>query len=82
MCERTCPKCGSNDHIGQYGLLGMTLVCTTCFAILANRYDAEAAPLDCADPDAYARARSGVRPGAEASDPAEDAIFEGTATFN
>lgn len=80
MCERTCPRCGSDEHFSQYGLMGITISCE-CGAILAARFDEEAAPTNEPDPEAYARARSGVRPGAEARDPADDEIFQGTATF-
>lgn len=83
MCERSCPRCGSTDHIANTGICGTALVCENCFLILANRFDREAAPLgmDDDEAEAYALARSGVRPGAEASDPADDELFVGTATF-
>lgn len=80
MCERTCPKCGSSEHFSQYGLMGVTITCE-CNAILAVRFDEAAAPLDCDDPEAYARARTGVRPGAEARDPSDDEFFQGTQAF-
>lgn len=82
MCTRTCPQCGSTEHTIQYGLLGTTMYCDGCGLVLANRYDEEAAPTDCDDPKAYARARSGVRPGAEAADPEDDEMFQGTAKFS
>lgn len=52
--------------------------------ILAHRFDREAAPLGMGDDEAeaYAVARSGVRPGAEASDPTDDEPFAGTAQFS
>lgn len=84
MCDRTCPRCKSVDHIANTGIVGTSLVCAECFLILAMRFDREAAPLDMTDDDAieaYAIERSGVRPGAEASDPADDELFRGTATF-
>lgn len=84
MCERTCPRCRSTDHIANTGIVGTSLVCNTCFLILAVHYDREAAPLDITDDDAieaYGAARSGVRPGAEALDPADDESFRGSAAF-
>lgn len=83
MCERTCPRCGSQDHIANTGIVGTSLVCTECMLILAMRFDGEAAPLGMTDDEAeaYALARSGVRPGAEAVDPADDELFRGTVAF-
>ena len=84
MCERTCPRCRSTDHIASNGIVGTSLVCSECFLILAMHYDREAVPLgvtDDAEIEAYAAARSGVRPGAEASDPADDEYFKGGAAF-
>ena len=83
MCERVCPRCKSTDHIANNGISGTSLVCTECFLILAARFDREAAPLGMADDEAeaYAVKRSGVRPGAEATDPADDELFAGTALF-
>lgn len=84
MCERTCPRCKSTDHIANIGIVGTSLVCTECFLILAMHFDREAAPLDITDDEAieaYAAARSGVRPGAEALDPTDDETFKGTANF-
>ena len=74
MCERTCPLCGSSEHIESFGVTGLYLLCT-CGNVLAHRFDSQAAPLDCADPEAYARERSFVLAGAEARDPADDAIY-------
>lgn len=85
MCERTCPRCKSPDHIANNGIVGTSLVCESCFLILAMRFDRDAAPLDIKDDDlveAYALARSGVRPGAEAQDPADDELFVGTVQFS
>jgi len=83
MCERTCPRCKSTDHIASNGITGTSLVCTECFLILAHRFDREAAPLGMNDEEAeaYAVKRSGVRPGAEARDPVDDEMFSGTAAF-
>lgn len=84
MCDRTCPRCKSTDHIASTGMAGTSLVCSECCLILAHRFDREAAPLDIRDEDdveAYAAARSGVRPGAEAADPADDEMFQGNAAF-
>lgn len=75
MCERTCPDCGSTDHFEQYGVVGFYIGCSQCAVILAWRADEEAAPLDCADPEDWARERRGVRPGAEARDPGDDEMF-------
>jgi hypothetical protein len=75
MCERTCPHCKSTEHIESYGICGLSLICEGCGAALAGRFDEAAAPLDEPDPTAYARARSFVIPGAEASDPKDDEIF-------
>ena len=74
MCERTCPKCGSGEHIESFGMVGLYLLCE-CGTVLAHRFDGQAAPLDCADPEAYARERSFVLPGAAARDPLDDAVF-------
>ncbi len=84
MCERTCPRCKSTDHIANVGICGTSLVCTECFLILASRFDREAAPLglDDDEAEAYAVERSGVRPGAEARDPADDECFAGTVSFS
>lgn len=84
MCERTCPRCGSQEHLANTGIVGTSLVCVECMLILAMRFDREAAPLGLADDEteAYAAARSGVRPGAEARDPADDEAFVGTVTFS
>jgi hypothetical protein len=82
MCERTCPRCKSESHTEDFGITGMSLVCDGCFLVLAHRFDRGAAPLDLADDeaiDAYALESSGVRPGAEARDPADDVLFSGTA---
>lgn len=84
MCERTCPRCNSTDHVANTGIVGTALVCENCYLILAMRFDREAAPIDITDDDeleAYALARSGVRPGAEAKDPADDETFVGTVQF-
>lgn len=83
MCERICPRCGSDDHIANNGICGTAIVCADCFLILANRFDREAAPLGLNDDDVenYALARSGVRPGAEARDPVDDEPFVGTVSF-
>ena len=75
MCERTCPKCGATEHFENFGICGMSLVCAECMTVLAARFDEAAAPLDEADPEAYARARTFVILGAEAVNPADDAIF-------
>lgn len=75
MCERTCPNCGSTEHFEGDGITGHYIACAKCGLILAHRFDAEAAPIDCTDPQQYARERSGVLPGAEAKDPADDLIF-------
>lgn len=85
MCERTCPRCKSTDHIANTGIVGTSLVCSDCMLILAMRYDREAAPTDLTNDDeieAYAIKRSGVRPGAEAADPADDECFAGTVQFS
>ena len=83
MCERTCPRCKSTQHIASIGIVGTSLVCEDCMLILAHRFDPEAAPLGMSDEEAeaYALERSGVRPGAEAKDPADDEAFTGTAAF-
>jgi len=83
MCERTCPRCRSTDHIASIGITGTSLVCEDCMLILAHRFDREAAPLgmDDDEAEAYALSRSGVRPGAEAQDPDDDQGFVGTAPF-
>lgn len=80
MCDRICPACGSRNHFEQYGICGMTLYCDQCLIPLAHRFDAEAAPTDLSYDEAeeYAKARSGILPGAEAADPADDEIYRGT----
>lgn len=75
MCQRTCPRCGSPEHFEGFGIVGSYILCEGCGETLAQRFDESAAPLDCQDPEAYARERSFVLPGAEARDPADDAIF-------
>ena len=84
MCDRTCPRCGSTKHIANTGIVGTSLVCEDCVLILAHRFDREAAPLKLSDDEAeaYALERSGVRPGAEARDPADDELFAGAAKFS
>lgn len=83
MCERACPRCRSTEHVANTGITGTSLVCENCMLIIAHRFDREAAPLgmDDDEAEAYALARSGVRPGAEARDPADDELFSGTAAF-
>jgi len=73
MCDRTCPACGSTEHAEQYGLIGLYIVCE-CGVVLANRRDIDAAPFS-RDPDEWQREGTFVLPGAEAADPADDAIF-------
>lgn len=77
MCERTCPRCGSTDHIESYGLIGAYIGCNDCPTILANHRDIEAAPTNLteAEAEAWQQAGSGVLCGAEAADPADDEIF-------
>lgn len=75
MCERRCPKCGSTEHLAQYGLIGSYIVCAGCWTVLANRRFAEDAPTDHPDPERWARDGTFVLPGAEAVDPADDAEF-------
>ena len=79
MCERTCPACQSTDHLDLYGIIGAHLLCNECGAILAVRADVEAAPLDLTEDEAeaWALARRGVYPGAEANDPADDEHWRG-----
>jgi hypothetical protein len=76
MCERTCPRCGSTEHLEQYGIIGLYIACE-CGTILANRRDSEAAPIDMTEEQAEEWARQGtfVLPGAEAKDPADDELF-------
>lgn len=78
MCERTCPYCGSIEHFAGYGLIGSFIVCDACGVLLANRRDADAAPVDLRTDeqvDAWVAAGSGVLTGAEAKDPADDEMF-------
>lgn len=75
MCDRTCPVCGSDDHFEGYGICGLYITCEGCGRTLAQRFDIEAVPTDCDDPEAYAAARTFVLPGAEAVDPADDQIY-------
>lgn len=77
MCDRTCPKCGSTEHLEQYGLLGITISCDPCGTILANRRDIATAHIDMTEEQAEAWQREGtfVLAGAEARDPADDQIF-------
>jgi hypothetical protein len=75
---RTCPCCGSNDHVGPlYGLGGSVIYCNRCPAVLANRRDIEAAPIDLTEAQAedWMWRGSGVLSGAEALDPADDEMF-------
>ncbi len=83
MCARTCPRCRSTNHIASIGITGTSLVCEDCMLILAHRFDREAAPLGMDDDasDACALEGGGVRPGAEAVDPADDEAFRGTVAF-
>ena len=89
MCERTCPVCGSTEHHHMYGLSGTYIICggkyrdprdaqlRDCGALLANRRDIDAAPTNLTETEAEAwqAAGSGVLIGAEARDPADDAMF-------
>ena len=77
MCERTCPKCGSTEHLATYGIIGSYIVCAICCALLANRRDIETAPTCMTEAEAEEWQREGtfVLPGAEAKDPADDALF-------
>lgn len=77
MCERTCPYCGSTDHGELYGLIGTHIICDYCLAILANRRDLEAAPVDLTEEaaEAWRDAGSGILLGAEAVDPRDDEMF-------
>ena len=87
MCDRTCPICGSAEHHHMYGLIGTYIICggthhgegraRDCGALLANRRDIDAAPIDLTETEAQAwqAAGSGVLIGAEARDPADDAPF-------
>lgn len=84
MCERTCPACRSTEHTDLFGMAGAYLVCNGCGATLAIRADLEAAPLHLSEDEAeaWALARRGVAPGAEASDPADDDQWRGPAFDN
>lgn len=77
MCERTCPKCGSTEHVSAYGTIGSHIVCAWCCTILAVRREIEAAPTHMTEAEAEEWQREGtfVLPGAEAKDPADDALF-------
>jgi hypothetical protein len=77
MCQRTCPRCGSTDHFEGYGICGAYILCEGCSHTLAQRFDIAACPIDLTErqAEAYARKRTWVLPGAEAKDPADDAIF-------
>jgi transcription elongation factor Elf1 len=81
MCERTCPGCNSTEHLDLYGVLGASITCAGCGSVLAWRADPEAAPIDLSDDeaDAWAAARRGIFPGAEAKDPADDELWRGPA---
>lgn len=77
MCERTCPKCRSAAHIEHYGIIGLSIICEKCGAILANRRDIDVAPIDMTEAEAEQWRREGtfVLPGAEAKDPKDDMLF-------
>lgn len=77
MCERTCPCCGSKDHIGLYGLAGYVLYCNRCGVALARRRDIDAAPMSLTDDEAEAWVLAGsfVLEGAEAACPKDDEYF-------
>lgn len=83
MCERSCPKCHSTEHIEMYGLAGTTLTCDNCGLLLAVRHDSENIPTDLpeSEEEEYIRSRCGVRPGADAKDPADDVYYAGTAKW-
>lgn len=83
MCERTCPACASPEHLQHYGLAGSQIICNRCGLVLAWAVDPEAAPIDLSEDEAeaWAAARRGVRPGAEAQDPADDDLWRGPAKF-
>lgn len=82
MCERTCP-CGSTDHFEGFGMMGAYIVCNACGTTLACRADPEAARTDLteAEVDAWVLANTGIRPGCEAKDPADDKLWRGKALF-
>ena len=78
MCDRTCPKCGSQKHFEQYGIQGLSITCGGCWLLLANRRDREAAPVDLRSDDEIDKWFAGgtfILPGAEATDPADDELF-------
>lgn len=75
MCERTCPKCQSTEHVESYGICGAYLLCT-CGTILAHRADPAAAPTDHPDPDRWAQERIWVLLGAEAINPSDDKMWK------
>lgn len=78
MCERTCPCCGSKNHTISYGLLGTTIDCNRCGALLAVQRDPQAAPIHLksdAEVDAWVEKGSGIVEGAESSNPKEDEMF-------
>lgn len=66
-----------------FGPAGAYIICAACGLCLACRADPEAARTDLTEEEAeaWARSNSGVRPGCEAKDPADDAIWRGTAIF-
>lgn len=81
MCERICPACASKEHVDHYGMGGSSLICEGCGITLAIRADEAFAPIDLNDDEAeaWALARRGVLPGAEALNPADDEIWRGPA---
>jgi len=77
MCERTCPRCGSTEHFEGYGIIGAYMLCEGCGVTLAQAADVSAAPTDLSESEAVAWAaeRTFVLAGAEARNPAQDAIW-------
>ncbi len=68
MCERICPKCGSEKHAATYSLIGTSITCMNCGLILQFNRDEQAAPTwlkTQEDIDVWVAEGSFVTPGAE-----------------
>lgn len=64
-------------------MAGAYIMCNGCGLTLAVRADPEAARIDLSEDEAeaWALAHRGVRPGAEAKDPADDECWRGPAEW-